>query len=70
MSKAKVASRNNPTAREVTRQYFYNEQKIKPVKLITASRSFLAAEYEASGEIVKDADGYPITWQQAACVSN
>lgn len=63
--KAKTASKNNPTVREVAKCYFYNKQKIKPVKLITSSRSFLAAEYESTGEVVLDLDGQPITWQQA-----
>ncbi|KJV57555.1 hypothetical protein OCHUTO_0059 [Orientia chuto str. Dubai] len=64
--KAKTASRNNPTVREVAKEYFYNKQKIKPVKLITSSSSFLAAEYEDTGEVVLGPSGQPITWQQAA----
>lgn len=64
-AKAKTASKNNPTAREQAKEYFYNAQKIKPVKLITKQYSFLAAEYESSGELVLGADGNPITWDSA-----
>ncbi len=65
MSKAKTASKNNPTAREQAKDHFHNNRKIKPVKLITSSSSFLAAEYEDSGELVLGQNGQPITWNRA-----
>ena len=43
MSKAKTASKNNPTSREQAKEFFFQGQKIKPVKLITPKFSFLAA---------------------------
>jgi len=64
MSKAKTASKNNPTSREQAKEYFYNGQKIKPVKLISGESSFLAAEYE-SGDLVSGADGKPMPWGRA-----
>ncbi|MCC8369734.1 hypothetical protein [Rickettsia endosymbiont of Polydrusus tereticollis] len=62
MSKAKTASKNNPTSREQAKEYFYNGQKIKPVKLISAQTSFLAAEYEGSGDLVLGNNGKALAW--------
>ena len=61
-AKAKTASKNNPTSREQTKEYFHNGQKIKPVKLVAAQNSFLAAEYESSGELVVGGNGQPLPW--------
>lgn len=66
MSKAKTASKNNPTAREQAREFFYDGQKIKPVKLVTKQTSFLAAEFEGSGDLVVDTNGSPLPWEKAA----
>lgn len=65
MSKAKTASKNNPTSREQARDFFHDGKKIKPVKLITPKYSFLAAEYDGSGELVIGANGEPLTWASA-----
>ncbi len=64
MSKAKTASKNNPTAREQAREFFHNGQKIKPVKLVTKQSTFLAAEYE-SGDLVLGQNGAPLPWEKA-----
>ncbi len=64
MSKAKTASKNNPTTREQARKYYNNGKEIKPVKLITSKSSFFAAEYE-NGELVVGNDGLPLPWQRA-----
>ncbi len=66
MSKAKTASKNNPTSREQAREFFFNQQKIKPVKLVTKQSSFLAAEFDGSGELVLDTNGSPLSWKKAA----
>ena len=65
MSKAKTASKNNPTSREQAKEYFYQGQKIKPVKLITQKSTFFAAEYEASGDLVTGTDGTLLPWVRA-----
>lgn len=65
MSKAKTASKNNPTAREQAREYMHNGKKIKPVKLISERSNFLAAEYDDSGDLVLGKDGNPLPWQHA-----
>jgi len=65
MSKAKTASKNNPTSREQAKEYFNNGQKIKPVKLISNSSTFLAAEYESSGDLVLGSDGKALPWDRA-----
>lgn len=65
MSKAKTASKNNPVTRAQAREYFYNGKKIKPVKLITLKSTFLAAEYEDSGDLVRDASGNVLDWSKA-----
>ncbi len=64
-AKAKTASKNNPTAREQAKEYFYNGQKIKPVKLISGKYSFLAAEYESNGDLVTGLDGTALPWDRA-----
>ena len=65
MAKAKTASKNNPTTREQAREYFHNGKKIKPVKLISETSTFLAAEYDESGDLVLSANGVPLPWQRA-----
>lgn len=65
MSKAKTASKNNPTSREQAKEFFFQGQKIKPVKLITPNFSFLAAEFDASGDLVTGTDGQPLPWDRA-----
>ncbi|MES2215056.1 MAG: hypothetical protein V4485_03440 [Pseudomonadota bacterium] len=65
MSKAKTASKNNPTTREQAREFLYQGQKIKPVKLVTSKSSFFAAEFDGSGDLVLGADGAPLPWDSA-----
>ena len=65
MSKAKIASKNNPEGRGRASEYFHDGKKIKPVKLIANGRSFFAAEYEDSGEVVLDKKGQALPWASA-----
>jgi hypothetical protein len=65
MSKAKIASKNNPEGRGQAKEYFHDGKKIKPVKLITATQSFFGAEYEESGEVVVNQNGKPLPWGSA-----
>lgn len=65
MGKAKIASKNNPAGRERAKEYLYNNKKIKPVKLITANRTYFAAEYDGSGDLVVDGSGNPMPWAAA-----
>lgn len=65
MSKAKTASKNNPTMRESAREYFHNGKKVKPVKLISVKSSFVAAEYDGSGDLVVGTDGKVLPWDRA-----
>jgi hypothetical protein len=65
MSKAKIASKNNPEGRGQAREYFHKGKKIKPVKLITLTQSFFAAEYEDSGELVMGSSDNPLPWAYA-----
>jgi len=65
MSQAKTASKNNPNAREQAKEFMYDGKKIKPVKLITPKYSFLAAEYDGSGDLVLGSDNKPLTWDVA-----
>ena len=61
MSKAKTGSKNNIASRVKSREFFFGGQKIKPVKLITETSTFLAAEYE-SGDLVRGSNGNPLPW--------
>ncbi len=65
MSKAKTASKNNPTSREQAREYTHKGQKIKPVKFISGKSSFLAAEYDGSGDLILGTNGLPLPWKLA-----
>jgi len=69
MSKAKIASKNNPEGRGQAKEYFHNGRKIKPVKLIASGKSFFAAEYEDSGELVLSQGGQTISWGSAKNLS-
>lgn len=69
MAKAKTASKNNPTTREQGKSFFHNGQKIKPVKFISGRSSIFAAEYEESGNLVKDDNGTILPWKIARSVS-
>ncbi|MFK7968491.1 MAG: hypothetical protein AB8B68_05035 [Rickettsiaceae bacterium] len=63
--KAKIASKNNPEGRGQAKEYLYNGQKIKPVKLVMGRRSYFAAEYDESGELVLGSDGQAMPWDSA-----
>ena len=63
MAKAKTASKNNPVARVRAKDIFYNGQKIKPVRYISMSRNFMAAQYE-NGQLALDAQGQPVSWSK------
>jgi hypothetical protein len=61
MSKGKTTSKNNLATRKQAREFLFNGQKIKPVKLIMENSTFLAAEYE-SGDLVLGSNGKPMPW--------
>lgn len=63
--KAKIASKNNPEGRGQAKEYFHDGKKIKPVKLVLGRRSYLAAEYEDSGDLVMGPDGHAFPWASA-----
>jgi hypothetical protein len=65
MSKAKTASKNNPTFREKPKVFSYKGREIKPVKLIQTDRSFFAAEYTDSNDLVVDNNGNILAWDKA-----
>ena len=65
MSKAKIASKNNPEGRGQVKKYYHNGKEIRPVKLIANRRSFFAAEYDESGDVVVDPNGRVLTWDSA-----
>lgn len=61
MGKAKTASKNNPTARAKAKVFKYNDQAVKPVKLISHGRKYMAVQYE-SGQVALDEKGSPVPW--------
>ena len=62
---AKIASKHNPEGRGQAKEYFHNGKKIKPVKLVLGRRSYFAAEYEESGDLVVGVDGNALPWASA-----
>lgn len=63
MSKAKTASKNNPTARESAKVHFYKGEEIIPSKYIPQQgSSFLAAEIKSSGDLVVGTNGQVLPW--------
>ncbi|MGI4776126.1 MAG: hypothetical protein ACRYE9_04315 [Janthinobacterium lividum] len=69
MSKAKTASKNNPSTRGQAKEYFYMGMKILPVKLITEQSSYFAAEYESTGDLVLGTNGEALPWDRAKNLS-
>lgn len=67
--KAKIASKNNPEGRGQAKEYFHSGRKIKPVKLVLGRRSYFAAEYEDSGDLVLGSDGSALPWANAKNLS-
>ncbi len=67
-TKSKVASKNNPVTREQAKDFFFQGKKIKPVKLIGYESTFLAAEYDSTGDLVLGLDGKPISWRVARSI--
>ncbi|MEQ9115349.1 MAG: hypothetical protein RLN62_00960 [Rickettsiales bacterium] len=61
MGKAKTASKNNPTARAKAKVFKYNNQVVKPVKLISHGRNYMAVQYEG-GQVAVDEKGSPVPW--------
>ncbi|MBF8246838.1 MAG: hypothetical protein ISN64_02490 [Rickettsia sp.] len=66
MSK-KVISKNNAENRQKSHDFFFQGQKIKPVKLILSNKSFLAAEFFENNKLVKLNDKI-LTWKQAISI--
>ena len=64
MSKAKIASKNNPTTRGAVIENFHKGRKIKPVKLVLYRTSIMGAEFE-DGELVLGPDGAALPWARA-----
>lgn len=60
MTKAKTASKNNPSTREKAKEVFYNGKKVKPVKFI-GTRKYMAIQFE-DGSLPTDPQGNPIPW--------
>ncbi|RYE06218.1 MAG: hypothetical protein EOP33_03200 [Rickettsiaceae bacterium] len=65
MSKAKTASKNNPSTRGQAKEYFHMGMKILPVKLITEKSSYFAAEYEKTGDLVVGTNNIALPWDIA-----
>ena len=61
---SKSGSKNNIASRGKTKEFVHNGKKIKPVKLISANSTFLAAEYE-NGDLVLGSSGNPVPWSIA-----
>lgn len=61
MSKGKTASKNNAALRKQAQQYFHSDKLVKPVKLVSHTSTYFAAEYEG-GELVLSADGRILPW--------
>jgi hypothetical protein len=63
MSKAKTASKNNPTTREKAVEIFFNNKKVKPVKFIGNGRIYMAAAYEDGSMVYAEgANEEPLDW--------
>ena len=62
MSKTKTSSKNDYEVKNQNKEHLYNNRKVKPVKLITVEKSFFAAEYEDTNEIVTDSYNTPLSW--------
>lgn len=61
MAKAKTASKNNPISRAKAKVFKYNDKPVKPVKLISHGRKFMAVQYE-NGQVAVDEKNNPVPW--------
>jgi hypothetical protein len=62
---AKTASKNNPTSREQAKKFMLDGKEIKPTQIIANDKSYFAAEFEGSADLVLDKAGKPMTWRSA-----
>ena len=65
MTKAKTASKNNPQTRSSAKKHHYKGQVVRPVKLISLTSTYFAAEYESNGELVMGEEGNALPWSIA-----
>ncbi len=65
MAQGKGVSKNNTEKRSKSREYLYQGQKIKPVKIISTTRSFLAASYSENNKLVLGKGGEAMSWKEA-----
>jgi hypothetical protein len=63
--KAKVASKNNPNAREKAAEFLYDGKKVKPVKVVSVGSTFFGAE-DDTGELMLDQHGNALSWDSVA----
>jgi hypothetical protein len=65
MSKAKIASKNDPSTRQKAREFFYNEKKVKPVLFVGSDVKYMAVAYE-DGNMVEGVGNMPLAWSDLA----
>jgi hypothetical protein len=65
MSKAKTASKNNPTSREQAKKFLFEGKIIKPTQIVADNKSFFGAEFDGSGDVVMNKAGKPMSWREA-----
>lgn len=63
MTKAKTASKNNPTTREKAKEIIFNGKKVKPVRFIGNNSRYMAIQFE-DGSMAMDRDGLPLPWSK------
>lgn len=61
MAKAKTAAKTGATAKADKKPFLYEGKKIKPVRLISLGRNFMAAQYE-NGSLLVDTKGEVLAW--------
>jgi hypothetical protein len=62
MAKAKTASKNDPKSRQKNKEFLYNGKKVKPLKVMYKSNSYIGAAYEDSSPVL-DNSGVPMRWK-------
>lgn len=66
MSKAKTASKNDPTTRQKQQEVLYNNKIVVPVLFKGTDSTFMAAEYKENESLVLDEYGNVMKWDDVS----
>ena len=69
MSKAKTASKNDPSTRQKQKEVLYNSKIVIPALFKGVNSTFMAAEYKENESLVLDESGNVMKWDDVSSAS-